>query len=38
MRLRKKKEEVKVVDESPKQPDINNPAHGNLTYEEIQNL
>jgi len=28
--------EVKVT--GPKQPDINNPEHGNLTYEEIQNL
>lgn len=31
----KKKQEVI---EGPKHPDINNPEHGNLTYEEIQNL
>lgn len=39
---RKKKvevvEEVIVESVAPKQPDINNPEHGNLTYEEIQNL
>lgn len=30
--------EVVEVNEGPKHPDINNPEHGNLTYEEIQNL
>lgn len=31
-------EEVVEVVEGPKHPDINNLEHGNLTYEEIQNL
>lgn len=31
-------EVVEVVEGGPKYPDINDPEHGNLTYEEIQNL
>lgn len=42
MGIRKKKVEEEVVVEEkevvPTQLDINNPEHGNLTYEEISQL